>query len=305
MWVSDAGCIGHFRCGTTNVVCGANSTLGESWCRCGRARAPARLKNAFSLDQLDVTAFHVFSIVSRKYWRLQRPVVRGFIAHLAERGIPAFIVGRARSVCHGVQSSEAGTRVACVVGNTFSEAEDAYGMMERWVVIHHFLSRGQRIAFAGVDVRFFRPLAGMFAMAIRAGAVDGAFDASMTRSSKRVQSFTPDVILAMPTPSKQAARSSHLTDASRLSSHASSPPRLLLLASSSLPPLIIRLLSFGPPVWAEMLAFVTSVLIRRDGSVYDGLPLHMHNPNLTKHARYLMGPGKAGPDRSCCKNCQP
>ena len=64
----------------------------------------------------------------------------------------------------------------------------------------HFIGRGQRIVFAGSDIRFVRKPGKLFE---RAGAVDFAFEATLTSAERgaprRVATFTPDLVVAFPT----------------------------------------------------------------------------------------------------------
>jgi len=136
----------------------------------------------------------LFAVSSSLFWEERWPEVLSFFAHLRHDGVPAFLVGRSAKVCEGAGSHG----ITCVLGRTYSEADDPMGMMERWAFIRQAVAQGRAVAYAGIDVRFFRPVASLF-RAVRASVqVDAAFEGSMTTDG-RVVSFTPDVVVAFPT----------------------------------------------------------------------------------------------------------
>ena len=141
-------------------------------------------------------SFEVFAMCSALFWKSWQPLVLDFFHRLKHVNSSGLLVGRTRSVCDGASAHG----LACVVGQNFSGKQDPMGMMERWRVIHHFLTRRQRIIFAGVDVRFIRPAEQVFA-AVRADSpiADGAFESAVSWTHKIVESFTPDIVVAFPT----------------------------------------------------------------------------------------------------------
>ena len=148
------------------------------------------------LDQLDVQAFHVFAVCSPLFWKTRRQLAVDFFEDLQRVQTAGFLVGRSLEVC----SDASRLNIVCVLGNNFTARQDPMGMMERWHVILHFLLRGQRIIFAGLDVRFTRPVHNMYAAAHAPdAAIDVAFEASVWWEWKIVKQFTPDIVVAFPT----------------------------------------------------------------------------------------------------------
>jgi len=156
------------------------------------------MADSFAMSSVDVRAVEVFAVSSALFWRSRQELVLGFFRRLQQLNTSGLLVGRTREVCE----SASARGILCATGQNFTHKQDPMGTMERFSVIRHFLARGQRIIFAGVDVRFVRPACSMCssALADAAGAVvDGAFEANVWWHSGVIGHFTPDVIVAFPT----------------------------------------------------------------------------------------------------------
>lgn len=117
------------------------------------AAVAPELGRPYSLARLEDRGFSVFAVASPGFWRSRRSVVLGLFANLRQHGVgPAFLVTRQDADC----ASAATHGIRCVVGQTFGLAEDPYLSMERWSVIEQLLTRRQRVAFVGADVRFIQ-----------------------------------------------------------------------------------------------------------------------------------------------------
>ena len=147
---------------------------------------------SFSLSQLDVRTFDVFTVVSHAYWKRQRSLVHSFFEHLAEVESIGFIVAPSEDICRSVVSK---LGVSCVGARRF--ADDKTLSKARWDVLLHFARRKQRIAYVGLDVRFLQPVGSLFE-AVPADA-DFAFEGTVDHWHRRVRQFTPDLAAAFPT----------------------------------------------------------------------------------------------------------
>jgi len=152
-----------------------------------------------SIASLDLSEFDVFAICSSQFWAHRQALVLGFFEQLRRQRTRGLLIGRAREVCTGAVARQ----IPCVVSRNFTAKRDPMGMMERWVVLQHFLAQRHRVVFAGVDVRFTLPAQAMLA-AVEAAGVDGAFESKVNLKHGRVHAFTPDVIAALPTSSMAA-----------------------------------------------------------------------------------------------------
>ena len=139
----------------------------------------------------------VFTICSALFWKAWQPIVLGFFHRLRQVNTSGLLVGRTPSVCDGASLHG----LPCVVGQNFTQKQDPMGMMERWHVIHHFLSRRQqRIIFAGADVRFVQPAARIFSGVLADSPIaDGAFESAVSLQHRIIDQFTPDLVVAFPT----------------------------------------------------------------------------------------------------------
>ena len=162
------------------------------------------------LSEIIVGDFDVFVVSSHSFWvgghtsnhsRVSF-VLQFFEALRAVNGTArGLLVARDARTCAEASTSQHGM-IPCVHANASEYHE--YGdldwcQFQRWAVIEHFIARGQRIACAGADVRFLRPLAPLYAE-LSAASVDVAFEGEIDARKRTVRSFTPDLIAALPTP---------------------------------------------------------------------------------------------------------
>ena len=166
-----------------------------------------------SLSDLDVRAFDVFVLSSGAFWaggrrgnnHSQPHIVAEFFDTLRELGEPGssrgFIVAREASVCSSAASVVAPrTSVPCVVTREADDGDDlSWWQIQRWRVLQHFLERGRRIACAGADVRFLRPLPRLYDELGALGA-DVSLEGDVDIRTRRIRAFTPDLVAVMPTP---------------------------------------------------------------------------------------------------------
>lgn len=159
----------------------------------------------FSLDALDWRGFEVFTVASQQFWfglparEGYRSVVVQFFAQLQRIGSAGFLVSHALGVCNEATELHG---IPCVFSRNFSRRSDSMMSMERWRVIEHFMARGRPIVCAGADVRFVQSIRSMQTAMQSAVHVDAAFEAAalLYSGGGTVRAFTPDLILAWPTP---------------------------------------------------------------------------------------------------------
>lgn len=148
----------------------------------------------FSLAKLDVRRYDVFAVCSDAFWRRRRPLVQSFFAHLRSANGHGFLVTPSPHICHAV-TAEMG--ITCVAEHHYWH--DGALSKERWRVLLYAAQRGHRLMYAGLDLRFLRPVQSVFDAVRTDGAVDAAFEGKFTRHLSRVHDFTPDLVAVFPT----------------------------------------------------------------------------------------------------------
>ena len=160
----------------------------------GVVRAQLTAPPSTRLADLDVARYEVFSVASDLFWRQKPDLVRGFFSHLDSIGSAGFLAAASERVC---KAAAAELRVACVVCQHYRY--DGALSKERWRIILHFLRRGRRILYAGLDVRFLRPVRSLFHAGRTPHALDAGFEGTFDPATNHVDHFTPDVAAAWPT----------------------------------------------------------------------------------------------------------
>lgn len=167
--------------------------------RAGAKRAAAKARKLaltaaaarFSLDRLDVAKYEIFAVSSGLFWRQQRPLISSFFEHLASIGSRGFLAANDARVCEGAVEQ---LGVACVVSRRY--VRDGSLSKERWHIMRGVLRRNHRIAYAGLDVRFLRPVRAWFDAT---SGADAAFEGAYSALTRKLSDFTPDFVLAYPT----------------------------------------------------------------------------------------------------------
>jgi hypothetical protein len=171
----------------------------------------ALVMGSHQLGALDVSRYEVFAVVSDQFWRTRKELVRDFFEHLRPLGSTGFLAAATQRVCREVTAE---LRVDCVVSSQQYRYDGALSK-ERWRIILHFLHRHRRIVYAGLDVRFLRPVQSFLVAAkeslsssssssSRDGSlgsrVDAAFEGTYDERRSTLHDFTPDLAAAFPTP---------------------------------------------------------------------------------------------------------
>ena len=159
-----------------------------------RPRATLPLLPAmYNLSQLDVERYDVFAVCSKLFWRTKVDLVQMFFQHLTEVGSSGFLAASDVSVC---EAAAAKLGVRCIVSRRYPR--DNALSKERWHIALEILRRGHSIAYAGLDVRFLRPVRGWLTIA-SADQVDAAFEGGFDIADRKLGDFTPDFALLHPT----------------------------------------------------------------------------------------------------------
>eukprot|EP00316_Scyphosphaera_apsteinii_P008420 CAMPEP_0119329910 /NCGR_PEP_ID=MMETSP1333-20130426/77000_1 /TAXON_ID=418940 /ORGANISM="Scyphosphaera apsteinii, Strain RCC1455" /LENGTH=449 /DNA_ID=CAMNT_0007339153 /DNA_START=364 /DNA_END=1712 /DNA_ORIENTATION=- len=138
--------------------------------------------------------FDVFIVSSPHFWQNLPHIVQGFFSHLKPLGSRGLLVTRHATFC---ESAVGLYGIPCAVSNHYKV--DDYLSKEKWQVIRHFLWYEKPVIAAGADVRLLRPASWLLSLS---GAVDAAFEGLVQHD--RIAEFTPDVIVAFPTPNMRA-----------------------------------------------------------------------------------------------------
>ena len=97
--------------------------------------------SATTLRELEVGRFDVFAVVSERFWRDRRTLVRDFFAHLKPLNSSGLLVTPTERVCSGVRADIELHHVACAVAQHYRH--DGALSKERWRIMLHFLRRTQ------------------------------------------------------------------------------------------------------------------------------------------------------------------
>ena len=209
---------------------------------------PPPLPAHFNLSTFDIHKYDVFAVCSKLFWRTKPDLIANFFAHLHAISTPGFLAANDVSVCEAV-SARLG--VACIVSREY--VHDGALSKERWQIILNVLKRSHRIAYAGLDMRFLKPVASWYDGS--SSSTDFAFEGRYDNFFQRLGDFTPDWVVAFPTP-KAIAFLEFLVAIIRRRSLAGLPAYLQ-------EPLLLRANLMGPAEQDLLKDAVLSVLFNR------------------------------------------